>query len=329
MSFIQSANDQTNNEKIIKVLREQVDEYKVDKSMRWKTRALYKAIKAISEYDGHIISGDEAVKNISGIGKGIGKRIDEILKTGTLNELGKKKLYLDQLNELKTITGVGDTRAKKWIKQGIVSVADVRKAIATEKTTSTHHIDIGLKYYDDLKLRIPRNEVATMSKVIKETLKSIDPNLIFDVCGSYRRGRDSCGDIDVLFSNPMMKKIASKKYLSKVVAKLKSIGFICDSLTEKGEKKYMGVCRLADSMPARRIDIRAFDIGSYYAGLLYFTGSKNFNVIVRQKAIDLGYSLNEYGLTNTETKKKVELKSEEELFKLLDIPYLKPTDRDI
>lgn len=329
MSFIQGANDQTNNEKIIKVLREQVDEYKVDKSMRWKTRALYKAIRAISEYDGHITSGNEAVKNISGIGKGIGKRIDEILKTGTLNELGEKKIYLCQLNELKTITGVGDTRAKKWIKEGIVSVNDVRKAIASKKTTSTHHINIGLKYYEDLKLKIPRNEATAMAKIIKETLKLIDSNLIFDICGSYRRGRDSCGDIDILISNPKMKKIASKKYLSKVVAKLKSVGFIIDSLTEKGEKKYMGICRLANSMPTRRIDIRAFDIGSYYAAMLYFTGSKNFNVIVRQKAIDLGYSLNEYGLTNMETKKKVELQSEEELFKLLDIPYLKPTDRDI
>ena len=190
---------------------------------------------------------------------------------------------MKQLDELKTITGVGDTRAKKWIKEGIVSVDDVRKAIASEKTTSTHHIDIGLRYYDDLKLRIPREEVSAMSKIIKKALAKIDPNLIFEICGSYRRGRESCGDMDVIFSNPKMKKIASKKYLSKLVVELKSIGFICDSLTEKGEKKYMGVCRLSESMPARRIDIRAFDIGSYYAGLLYFTGSKKFQCHCKTK----------------------------------------------
>ena len=328
MSLIESTCAKPNNEKIIKVLREQVNEYKIDKSMRWKTQALYKAINIISEYNSNITSGDEAVKNITGIGKGIGKRIDEILKTGTLSELGKKKLYLHQLNELKTITGVGDTRAKKWIKEGIISVDDVRKAITNDKTNSTQHIDIGLIYYDDFKQRIPRKEVTAMATVIKKTLNTIDTNLIFDVCGSYRRGKDTCGDIDILISNPTMKRIASKKYLSKVVTKLTSIGFIIDSLTDKGEKKYMGVCKLSDSLPARRIDIRVFDIGSYYAAMLYFTGSKNFNVIVRQKALDIGFSLNEYGLTNTETKKKVELKSEEELFKLLNIPYLKPTERD-
>ena len=77
MSLAQSTEEETNNEKIIKVLREQVDEYKVDKSMRWKTRALYKAIKAISEYDGYITSGDEAVKNITGIGK---ESVKELMK---------------------------------------------------------------------------------------------------------------------------------------------------------------------------------------------------------------------------------------------------------
>jgi DNA polymerase (family 10) len=62
--------------------------------------------------------------------------------------------------------------------------------------------------------------------------------------------------------------------------------------------------------------------------VIYFTGSKNFNVLVRQKAKGLGYSLNEYGLVNNDNGELRYLKSEEELFEILGIPYLKPTDRD-
>ena len=91
----------------------------------------------------------------------------------------------------------------------------------------------------------------------------------------------------------------------------------------------MGVCRIEKSPYARRIDIRCVDYSAYYTGLLYFTGSKNFNILVRKKALENGYSLNEYSLTNKETDEKVILQSEKELFDILDMEYVKPTDRDL
>jgi DNA polymerase/3'-5' exonuclease PolX len=104
-------------------------------------------------------------------------------------------------------------------------------------------------------------------------------------------------------------------------------GFIVDHLTEKGDKKYMGFSKLRSK--ARRIDIRVFDYENYWAGILYFTGNKEFNIKIRNRAIEKGYSLNEYGLTNVSTGEKILLNSEEEIFSLLEIPYQSPLERNI
>lgn len=90
----------------------------------------------------------------------------------------------------------------------------------------------------------------------------------------------------------------------------------------------MGVCRLNDKFPARRIDIRFVDYSQYYAALIYFTGSKNFNIQIRNKAIEKGYSLNEYGLIDKKTEKKIVLNSEKDIFEFLNIKYLKPCERN-
>ena len=90
----------------------------------------------------------------------------------------------------------------------------------------------------------------------------------------------------------------------------------------------MGMCQLTSHSKGRRIDIRCVDYISYYAALIYFTGSKNFNIFIRRRALDKGYSLNEYSFTNKETGEKVMVHSEEELFKILDMDYVVPTARD-
>jgi DNA polymerase/3'-5' exonuclease PolX len=117
--------------------------------------------------------------------------------------------------------------------------------------------------------------------------------------------------------------------LTQLVDTLKEIGFLIDHLTESGNKKYMGVCRVVSI--ARRIDIRFVDYASYYAALMYFTGSKHFNIAVRRRALEMGYSLNEYGLheADDESKTPIPVESEKKIFDLLGIDYVAPTDRDI
>ena len=322
--------EEAKNQTIISTLEQLLALYKKDPSLKFKCKALSTAIPLLQKYQEPILSGKQAMHEITGVGKGIAERIDEILQTGSLVELGVKNEKNDSIDVLKSITGVGDVRAQKWYDMGLRSVEDVRQAITEKKITSTHHIDMGLKYYEDMKERIPRAEIEKIEKKIKKVLKSIDRELVYEICGSYRRGQPSSGDIDLLVSHPKyMEDIRTMKYLPQIVAQMSSSGLLVDHLTEDGDTKYMGFCKYNEKSKARRIDIRVVDYHSYYAAILYFTGSQQLNIQMRNRAIELKMSLNEYGLTSLETKTKIFVKSEEEIFQLLDIPYKTPIERNL
>ncbi len=326
-------------ERILFFLNKLLNIYQKDPSKKFQTKALFNAIISIENYNGLIIDGKQLQKELKGIGKGLSDRIDEILITGSLQEC----LVISEKNDIcdlfKSITGVGDKRAEEWYDLGYRSLNDIKDAIQNKKISSTHHIDLGIKYYEDLKERIPRNEIDKMKKIIEKTLKKIDKDLIFEICGSYRRGQESSGDMDIIISNPkFVNNINQQNYLKIVVEKLTNDGFIIDHLTEKGDKKYMGFCKLQQSgtskrqdikNKARRIDIRVFDYENYWCGILYFTGNKEFNIKIRNKALELGYSLNEYGLTKKDTNEKIFLENENQIFELLKLPYSSPFERNI
>ena len=318
------------NSKIISLLSLQLNQYRNDISKKWKIRALNKAIISIKNCNFEIKNGKMAI-NLDGVGKGIAQRIDEICKTGTLDSLinePKLKEYSDTL--ITKITGVGNIRAKKWLDIGLHTIEDVINAKKQGKITTTHHIDIGLKYYDDFNKSIPRNEINKISRIFSKIVKEIDDNLIFEICGSYRRGKDTSGDIDILITNPNIKDdILKYKYLSRLITYSHKCNFIIDDLTKFGEKKYMGVCHLRNKFPARRIDIRCFNYSEYYAAIIYFTGSKNFNIMLRNKAINRGYLLNEYGLIKKDSNEIIKLKSEQDVFSILNLYYINPTERNI
>ena len=300
--------------------------YKENKDKKWNLRALEIAINKIDKYNGIIISGDQLKNEIKGIGEKISKRIDEILKTNTLKEF--KIESNNNLDNLLLITGVGLVRAKKWNELGICDIQDVKEAINNNIIKSTHHIDIGIKYYIDFQTKIPRNEIDKVKNIILTNISNIDNKLIFEICGSYRRGNMESGDIDILISHPnFLENISKENFLEKIVKKLISINFIIDSLTSKGETKFMGVYKLDEY--ARRIDIRLIDYKFFYTSLLYFTGSKNFNLYIRNKALENNYSLNEYALTDLNDNSLKYLNSEKEIFEILKISYLSPEERNM
>jgi DNA polymerase beta len=306
--------------------------YDKDDKKKWGSKALSSAIQAIKKYEGSIISGEQMKKDIKGIGEKISIRIDEILKTGTLEELNsfteEDKNNDIILENLLLITGVGPTRAKKWASMNIKNVDELSKAIQNNIIKSTHHIDVGIKYYYDFQKKIPREEIDTIKIFLTSQFKKIDKELIFEICGSYRRGAPESGDIDILISHPnFYENIENEKILDKVVKELKKNKFIIDYLTKEGNTKFMGVCKLENNLIGRRIDIRVVNYSSYFTSLLYFTGSKNFNVQLRNKALENNYSLNEYSLTDLNNNNHIILKNEEEIFEILKIPYLSPNER--
>lgn len=323
-------------EKILYVLRSLEAYYRKDPSKKFQNKALQNGIRVIETYSEDFGSGKDLMKQckekgIKGIGEGIAERIDEIVSTGTLKELDgyqSQQSRNEVLDLFLSVTGVGDKRAIEWYEGGYRNLEDIKSAMDKQKIGTTHHILMGLKYYEDLKERIPRSEIDSAKKKLAKIIKKVDKNCIFEICGSYRRGQESSGDMDVIISNPkFIKNIANENYLKRVVEMCVTEGFIVDHLTEKGDKKYMGFC--ITKKKARRIDIRVFDYENYWAGILYFTGNKEFNIKIRNRAIEKGYSLNEYGLTNSGTAERVLLNSEEEIFSLLEIPYQSPLERNI
>lgn len=296
---------------------------------QFKLKALEKVLPQIIAHEFPIVSGDYAKSCLQGVGKGFAERIDEILETGTLKEFiedNKDKIFA--IKELSRVTGIGPTNAKKmYEKNNIKSIDDLKKAVSRGIVKLTHHRAIGLKYLEDFEERIPATEVKMAETLLQDIVKKIDSKLILTICGSYRRGCSTCGDIDVLITHPEAKTEGT--YLTQLVNTLKKMGFLIDHLTDNGNKKYMGVCRV-DKI-ARRIDIRFVDYASYYAALMYFTGSKHFNINVRKHAQEIGYSLNEYGLHKVEDKSKtiIPVDSEKEIFDILGIDYVDPIDRNI
>jgi DNA polymerase beta len=202
---------------------------------------------------------------------------------------------------------------------------------------------IGIKYLHDIEKRIPRKEIEGMEKVIRTLLKQMNKDIILEVCGSYRRGNENSGDIDILITHPLILenddiKRMDKNILLNLVICLQQIGFLYDHITVDGNTKYMGICKLNKNKPYRRIDIRFISYNSFPSALLYFTGSADLNKKMRVEAITKGYRLNEYGLYKLEFDKKTNkdilgkrfnTPTEESIFKLLDMNYLGPIERNI
>lgn len=298
----------------------------------WRARSMKKAAFAIKKYPDVIESGADAVKNIKGVGKGVAKRIDEILENGSLAELildDDKIQKKNAIRELLTVTGIGPTRAKKFVNDMKIMSIDTLKSSQQEgKVKLTHHIEMGLKYYEDLKHRIPFMEITKFRLKFQKVFDEISSDIIWDICGSHRRRQSTSGDMDILFTLKNRSPNDKKNYLRSVVKGLKKANIIVDDLTISGSTKYMGFCRFSSNIMTRRLDIRYVPYKSYYTALLYFTGSKKFNVDMRNVAIEKGYSLSEYSMTHTETGEELMFNSEKEIFDKLGMTYYLPQDRN-
>lgn len=329
-------NDNIINEyiKLIKFIKINIDKNN-NKQDLFRLSQTIKILDIIKKYPTKITSGDQ-LKDIKGIGKNTVKRIDEILETGKLSEIKierKNEKNSKIIDELVTVYGIGRNVAQKLILQyNITSVQDLIDKYKKGNIELTDNIILGLKYYDDIQKRIPRNEIVEIDKMLNENIKNMKiSGLIHVICGSYRRGKANSGDIDVLLTNKNIITLKnfnkSENYLKMFVKKLQDKKFIIDNLNENYTKKYMGFCKYKNN-PVRRIDIIYMPYESFYTSLVYFTGSGEFNKKMRSLAHELGYLLNDSGLFKIKNNKQIPIKSEKDLFDKLGMEYIEPSDRD-
>lgn len=274
-----------------------------------------------------------SIKHIKGIGEGTIRRIKEIIETGNLREIkitSKDEAFFKIINDLEETYGVGRKTAYNLFKNyNIKSIEELKNKIDNKEIEVSDIIKKGLKYVGKINTKIDRKIVDNIHELLLDTLLLINPELFGTICGSYRRQKDFVGDIDFIITNSRLitKKQTEKYtiYFRDFLLKLKNMGFLIEFLTgEEVKTKFMGIFKYNNIIG--RIDIRYIPYESYYYALLYFTGNKDFNRNMRMVAISHGYKLNEYGLYKNNKSFKVDL--EKEIFDLLGLEYVQPSNRN-
>ncbi|XP_018420533.1 PREDICTED: DNA polymerase lambda [Nanorana parkeri] len=301
---------------------------------RWRSLGYSKAINALKSYHKPVTSSQEAA-NITGIGKKMAEKIDEILDSGHLRKLDHISDSVAVLEVFSNIWGAGVKTAQSWYQQGFRSLDDIRS-----KANLTNQQAIGLKHYEDFLDRMTREEAGKIEETVRKAAKDINPEMISMACGSYRRHKSTCGDVDVLVTHPDGK--SHKGIFSKLIDGLKSQGFLTDDLVSHEEsgnqKKYMGVCRLpGPAQKHRRLDIIVVPYSEFACALMYFTGSAHFNRSMRALAKTKGMSLSEHSLNKDVVRNgSVKVNSgyplptptERHVFEILGLPFREPRERD-
>lgn len=298
----------------------------------YKLSSIEKALKVIENIKFTIKSGSE-LKSYKGIGEGTIRRIDEILKTGSLSEVNDADIsgkYLEYIDELVEVFGIGRSKAYElYTKYNIKSIKDLKKAHKEGIIELPQMIVKGLKYVDQIKTKIPRKEMDMINIYLVSKGIKFDSNMNIIMCGSYRREKDHSNDIDIIISHPDLmfrEQVEKSDLMQRFIKELIKDKFIIDSLTsENAMTKYMGLCKYNKHI--RRIDIRFIAQESYYTAILYFTGSGEFNQQMRRVAKSMGYTLNEYNISKDN--KSIRVNSEKEIFNILNMEYVKPVDRNM
>lgn len=296
-----------------------------------------RAVLALRNYPEEIMSGDQ-VRGVKGIGDKIALKIDQYLQDGEmkiikeLNIIKKMEAYELQKKEMiNSILGFGPSKVKELKKKGITTVKDLRKAFKEGEVDLNNQELVGLIYHTDLSKKIPR---AITSKIGKEITRKINKRgltkkygLTIELAGSYPSGKMESKDLDILIITNNYSSIESipKKILQDIDEALKEEGILVETLS-LGKSKILGIIKYGGV--ARHLDVRLLPKTSEVAGRLYFTSGREFNQMIRGKAKQLGYKLNEFGLYDAKSGKVVKgLKSEKDIMEKLELNFIPMSKR--
>lgn len=248
-----------------------------------------------------------------GIGRSIRQKIDEFEATGRVQALEdlKQSPVIKAHRELGTIMGVGPSTISAWIDKGVFSVSTLHEAIERGTITLTRTQELGLKYHADLNKRIPRGDILRIVDNISRLV-----GIEFTIAGSYRRGKAESGDIDL---------IALNGNIANIVKKLSSSANFIPVNVGPSMTTFLWHDTEHPTPTMRQVDIITCTDNTFATTLLYFTGSWQFNEMMRGRAKSMGYKLNQNGLFKNG--RLVPTPHEEDVFKVLGMAYVKPEDR--
>lgn len=313
------------NAEIAKILYE-IGEYLEMKKIPFKPRAYQKAADGVAAFHGDIEAfyrsgGTKALKTIPGVGDSVAEKIIEYLETG------KVKFYEEirsktpvNLGELRQVEGLGPQKIKiLYERLGITNLEELKSATAAGKIRklkgfglkSEEKIKKGMEFHSQSGNRFVTGYLSPMIESLRSNIEKLEGVKRVVVAGSYRRRKDTIGDIDILVVSDhphlVMDYFTAMPKVAHVIA--------------RGQTK--SSVKLRDGI---NVDLRVVEEKSYGAALNYFTGSKDHNVALRELAAKRGLKLNEYGLFKG--KKQIAGRTEEEIYSALKLHYVPPEMRE-
>ena len=303
-----------------------------------RVSAYQRAIYQIKKWPRPIHSGSD-LANVEGIGKKMISKIDEILNTGTLAilqdpevaEILAKYRKEPALEQLASIYGIGEVMAKRLIKMGIRSVAEIKHAVESGKLVLNEQQQIGLKYADELRVLVPRAEAVKISQELTNIIHGDDRfnGIKITLAGSYPSGKPESKDIDIILSTAELANIGELQksdILPNIVELLKSRGLITD-VFNVGYTKFMGMAISASGRYHRHLDIRLIPETYFIPAFFYFTSGADFNKLIREKAKRKHLKLSEWGLTDLLTGNELEIRSETDIFRHIGMDFVPMGER--
>ena len=279
----------------------------------FKVNANTKVARALEDLVEDVASIPD-LTSIPGVGKSSATKIQNYLKTGQMIEFEALRNSIPSgLLDVMRVQGLGPKKVRQlWQEADVIDIATLRKAIDDGRLDTLPRMGkkrskIFQKHSPSLKLLGIERELALQCPLAESIIQSLQEqpgitNIAF--AGSLRRGKETIGDIDILASteNPMA--------LSDAFCTMNNVAIV----QAKGETKCS--VRLESGM---QVDLRVVDKSKFGAALLYFTGSKEHNIILRERAIKQHKKLNEYELEPSNTSD-----TEEAIYADLGLPSYHP-----
>jgi len=316
------------NREIARLLAETADLMEIAAEDPFRIRSYRNAAGVIENHPERImdILADPArrVTDMPGIGKGLAAVLAEIRARGSFERrdslLAK---YPPTALELLKIQGLGPkTIARLWEHYRVSTVDDLERICLEHKLRELPRLGAKLEekvlrsiaHYRQSAGRFLLSYAAEVAESLTRHLAATPGLEKITPAGSYRRGKETVGDLDLLVAGPgaaaALDRFAAYSGVAEVLA--------------KGPNKASAKV----GSPPIQVDVRAVPIESYGAALQYFTGSKDHNAALRTRCLRLGYTLNEYGLFRLEDNAKAAGETEEDVYRRLELDWIPPELRE-
>ena len=282
-----------------------------------------RTIADLSQSAESMVRTGQNLEAIPGIGKSIHEKIVEIVSTGKCAFLEELRNQIPaSLTELLKLEGLGPKKVKALYEElGVDSVDRLEKIAQSGKLRDLP--GMGLKTEEKVLKSIEQYRAGRgrfklsvgfmYAQALVQYLKGVPGLKQLDPAGSFRRRRETIGDLDIL-------AICSKG--CKVMDRFTEYEDVAEIIS-KGETK--SSVRLKIGL---QVDLRVLEEESYGAALHYFTGSKAHNVVIRERAKERGLKVNEYGVFRAKDERRISGIKEEDIFKAVGLPFIPPELRE-